>query len=410
MLPTPGVAPPAGSFPGASAKEDDFVILYGNAEHVWGLQLKKNAIFHCDFGSWEHNDIIGKPFGVLIRDRNPWAALEKKIASKKRAAAEQGAAASAGDGAALMSPAADEEGGNKSGSEQRAATIVATTPDEQGSTPAKKEEVISSAVSSKSAAPSPATRGKFLFLLPPSPDLVTASLPHRTQIIYHADISLILGLLDLKPGDRVVETGTGSGSLTTSLAASVFPHGKVFTFEYHEERWGKAKAEIALRKVSGCENTVCLWGDACYVDGGNAAGAENKGTSSSSTSSSRMMRSFAEGIRWAEEGDHENTAVDLPLEDEYKVDAVFLDLPQPWDAVENKNVLHVLKANGKLCTFSPCVEQVSRTCELLRKSNFHDVRTFESLAKPWGIAKNGLSMQLPMRGHTSYVTVATFGG
>lgn len=45
-------------------------------------------------------------------------------------------------------------------------------------------------------------------------------------------------------------------------------------------------------------------------------------------------------------------------------DSAFLDLPQPWLAIPS--AARMLKQDGTLCSFSPCVEQVQRSCEALR--------------------------------------------
>lgn len=45
------------------------------------------------------------------------------------------------------------------------------------------------------------------YVLQPTPELWTTTLPHRTQIIYTSDISLIIYLLELTPGSIVIETG-----------------------------------------------------------------------------------------------------------------------------------------------------------------------------------------------------------
>lgn len=45
------------------------------------------------------------------------------------------------------------------------------------------------------------------YLLHPTPELWTLTLPHRTQILYTPDISVIIQQLELKSGSIVVESG-----------------------------------------------------------------------------------------------------------------------------------------------------------------------------------------------------------
>jgi len=88
-------------------------------------------------------------------------------------------------------------------------------------------------------------------------------LPHRTQIIYMPDISFILEQLEVLCGSIVIESGTGSGSLSHSIARAIYPSGHLHTFDFHEARAAQAKQEflnhglaeiITVKSRDVCEN------------------------------------------------------------------------------------------------------------------------------------------------------------
>lgn len=179
-------------------------------------------------------------------------------------------------------------------------------------------------------------KGGFVYLLAPTPELWTLVLSHRTQILYIADISFVIMYLEIVPGCLVLESGTGSGSLTTSLARAVAPTGHVYTFDFHEQRASSAREDF---RKTGLSSLVTV------------------------------------GVRDIQgEGFPDNfTGI---------ADSVFLDLPQPWLAIPS--VGKMLKQDGILCSFSPCIEQVQRSCETLG-SNFTDIRTFEVLLRTYEV-------------------------
>jgi tRNA (adenine57-N1/adenine58-N1)-methyltransferase len=59
-------------------------------------------------------------------------------------------------------------------------------------------------------------------------------------------------------------------------------------------------------------------------------------------------------------------------------DAVFLDIPNPWNAIKSAKDA-IKNEGGRLCSFSPCMEQVQKTSIELRNQNFIDIQTFENL-------------------------------
>ena len=95
------------------------------------------------------------------------------------------------------------------------------------------------------------TENGFCYLLRPTPEIWSLALPHRTQILYMPDISFITSYLDIKPGQTVIEAGTGSGSFSHSLARTVGEKGTVHSFEFHEARCDQARLEFASHGLDG---------------------------------------------------------------------------------------------------------------------------------------------------------------
>jgi len=178
----------------------------------------------------------------------------------------------------------------------------------------------------------------WFFALAPTAELWFKALKFRTQILYQTDISAICHYLDLRPGDIVVESGTGSGALTTAMARCISPDGKLFTFEYNKNRVAAAKEDFVNNKMDGIVDVT--WRDVCK-----------------------------DGFRL------NNVA-----------DAVFLDLPAPWDVVDSAN--DALVDGGRLCSFSPCIEQVQRVCVRLHQLGYGQIETIECLIRPHEVYSN----------------------
>eukprot|EP01121_Diplochlamys_sp_Union-15-3_P015704 TRINITY_DN5239_c0_g1_i4.p1 TRINITY_DN5239_c0_g1~~TRINITY_DN5239_c0_g1_i4.p1 ORF type:complete len:298 (+),score=45.52 TRINITY_DN5239_c0_g1_i4:47-940(+) len=227
-----------------------------------------------------------------------------------------------------------------------------------------------------------------LTVLPVSSGLWTLSCQRRTEILYVPDISLILLRLELQPGSIVVESGTGTGSLSTHILNAIANTGHLYTFEFHKQRAEAAEKTFKQHKMDHLVTVTCR--DVCKDGFGLEEGVSN---------------------------------------------AAFLDLPSPWLAISSAK--KILKQCGSLCSFSPCIEQVQKTCEAMRENNFSDITTIECLERPWDVSvtyfsnptenppkqknnlpkkrkrvlnrKEGVLVMKPVvevRGHTGYLTFA----
>src|SRR5512142_1222338 len=86
--------------------------------------------------------------------------------------------------------------------------------------------------------------GSPFFLLQPSlADLIT-ELPRTTQILYPKDIGFILVTMGVGPGKKVIEAGTGSGSMTIAAAYAVGAEGHVYSYEIRPDMQNLAKKNV----------------------------------------------------------------------------------------------------------------------------------------------------------------------
>ena len=148
---------------------------------------------------------------------------------------------------------------------------------------------------------------------------------------------MIMFTLDLKPGSKVIEAGTGSGSLSHAILRSIVPTGHLYTFDFHEQR-SKIAASEFLDHGYGTSVVSCGHRDVC-----------------------------ADGFG------------DIPE----PVDAVFLDLPSPWKAIPFAK--DKLVSGGRLAVFSPCIEQIQQTATTMRQLSFTHIRVQECIQQRYTV-------------------------
>ncbi len=52
----------------------------------------------------------------------------------------------------------------------------------------------------------------------------------------------------------------------------------------------------------------------------------------------------------------------------------------------------VLRDMGRIASYSPCIEQVQRTCEALREEGFSEITTVEVLVRHWDMHKSQIDI------------------
>lgn len=196
--------------------------------------------------------------------------------------------------------------------------------------------------------------GQIFFLLQPVLADLLQETKRNTQIMYPKDIGFILLKMNIGAGSVVVEAGTGSGALSIALAWSVGEKGHVISYDMRPEMQKLAKKNLerlALAEFVTLKN-----------------------------------KDIGEGF------------------DEENVDALFLDLPNPYEYMDK--VRACLKPGGQFGCILPTTNQVSRLLFELYRQNFAFVDVCEILLRYYKPAATRLRPTDRMVAHTGYLIFA----
>lgn len=199
------------------------------------------------------------------------------------------------------------------------------------------------------------TMGQRFTVVRPTLGEYVLEMPRGAQVIYPKDIGPILVLADVFPGARVLESGLGSGALTTALLRAIGPTGSVVGYEIRDDF-----AQRAVRNVEA------------YLGPDQPLRVE--------------VRDIYEGI------------------DEVGLDRILLDLPEPWQVVPHAAT--ALRPGGILLSYLPTILQVARLREALESSPFGMAETIEVLQRGWHVEGQSVRPDHRMVAHTGFLTTA----
>jgi tRNA (adenine57-N1/adenine58-N1)-methyltransferase len=181
-------------------------------------------------------------------------------------------------------------------------------------------------------------------------------MPRGAQVVYPKDIGAILVESDVFPGARVLEAGTGSGSLTIALCRATGPDGRVVSYELRPEFQA-----TAAQNIETFLGKLPPWLELRVGDLREVAGT---------------------GERY---------------------DRVVLDLPEPWSMLQALET--VLDAGGIVCGYLPTTVQVQQLVLALEAGGYEHLETFEVLHRSWHVTERSVRPDHRMVAHTGFVTL-----
>lgn len=197
--------------------------------------------------------------------------------------------------------------------------------------------------------------GHAVLLLRPSTDDLMRNVKRKSQIVYPKDASYALLKLGVRSGMRVVEAGTGSGSMSMALAQAVMPTGRVYSYDRREDMQKLARRNLA--RVGLDE----------YVE--------------------FKLRDVEDGF------------------DETDADALFFDLPDPWQYLEQAAA--ALVNSGFFGCILPTTNQVSQLLHVLQSPQiFGMVEVEELIRRPYKVVPARLRPFDRIIAHTGFLIFA----
>ncbi|HEX2736650.1 MAG TPA: tRNA (adenine-N1)-methyltransferase, partial [Acidimicrobiia bacterium] len=88
------------------------------------------------------------------------------------------------------------------------------------------------------------TMGARLIAVRPTLSEYVLKMPRGAQVIYPKDLGPILIIGDVFPGARILESGVGSGALTSTLLRAIGPHGHLTGYEIRDDFADRARRNI----------------------------------------------------------------------------------------------------------------------------------------------------------------------
>ena len=197
------------------------------------------------------------------------------------------------------------------------------------------------------------TKQEIYLLYPRLNDYIFKS-KRATQILYPKDMAIIASWTDLSHGKKVVEAGTGSGSLSCFIANLIRPDGHLYSYDVREESHEIAKKNI---EKAGLSEFVTL-----------------------------KIKDAKLGL------------------EEKDMDVAILDLGDPWTLI--KTMKGCLRPGGILASVSPTINQVEKVVIELQNEGFLEIETLEILMREMEVREGKTRPAMRMVGHTTYLTFA----